>query len=62
MAVEAYRIYMTDSIKLMGEGKRSTVRYINIIKPAVEDKREPDEIISGIKDKLNKIASDKGVE
>ena len=62
MAEEAYRIYVTDSIKLLAEGKCSAVRYVNIIKPAHEDDREPDEIIGNIKDKLNKMAFDREVE
>lgn len=62
MAEEAYRIYVTDSIKLLAEGKCSSVRYVNIIKPLPEDDREPEEIIGNIKDKLNKMSFDREVE
>ena len=62
IAEEAYRIYISDSLKLYGEGKRTTMRYINIIKPVPEDDRDADVIISNIKDKLNKISFNKGDE
>lgn len=53
---------MTDSIKLLAEGKYSSVRYVNIIKPLPEDDREPEEIIGNIKDKLNQMSFDREVE
>lgn len=44
----AFRIYMTDALYLMGENKRFTKRYYDLIKPYVEDKRSPAEIVADI--------------
>ena len=47
----AYRIYVTDSLKLQGEQKYYTKRYIEIIRPQKEeivDERTADDIAESI--------------
>lgn len=48
----AYRIYVTDALKAIG---RLDIRYEDLFKPV--DKRTPDEIISGITEKLKGVES-----
>lgn len=65
---EAYRIYVTDTMKAMSEiiaktygGNSPKYRYAEIIgdnKTEQEERRTPQEIISNMKDKLSKMAGD----
>lgn len=48
---ELYRIYVTDSLKIIG---RIDQRYYDFIRPAKVETRTADEIISNIKEKLMK--------
>lgn len=43
-----YRIYMSDSLYLQGEGKRYQDRYIDIIKPKKIDNRSAEEIVDDV--------------
>lgn len=43
-----YRIYMSDSLYLQGEGKRYQDRYIDIIKPKKVDNRSAEEIVDDV--------------
>jgi len=61
---KAYRIYVTDSFKMITEnsarmvngGKYLKLRYIELIGNAPqEEKRTSEEIIAGIRDKLSKL-------
>lgn len=52
---DAYRIYVTDSLKLIG---RIDQRYYDFIKPEPVETRTADEIISNIKGKLIKLGGD----
>ena len=53
----AYRIYISDMLRLQGEGKYLTARYIDIIRPKEIKKKEPektaDEIAIDIISKLH---------
>ena len=51
----AYRIYVTDALKIIG---RIDQRYYDFIKPRVVETRTADEIISNIKEKLIKLGGD----
>ena len=46
---------MTENTAGMVQGKMITVEYEDIINPKPEEKRTADEIIDGIKDKINKM-------
>lgn len=48
----AYRIYVTDSLYLQGQGKAFSRRYSDLIKPAAIDTRTGDEIAEDIIKKL----------
>lgn len=50
---ELYRAYITDALKYLAN---LNIRYTDILKPA--ETRTSDEIISGIKAKLNKYGGD----
>ena len=58
---KAYRIYVTDALKLITENmvkKESAYlsqRYIEVIEPVKEEKRSASEIIDGLKDKLRRL-------
>lgn len=47
----AFRIYVTDSLFFMGENKRFTKRYYDIINPKKIDTRTPEEIVAYITSK-----------
>lgn len=57
---KAYRIYVTDSLKMIAEntgraiteGAAPASRYAEIAYPAPEDERSPDEIIANIRRKI----------
>ena len=62
---EAYRIYVTDCLKLMSEntaryagGSNVSVRYYDLIKKPVVETRTSEEIIDGIKAKLKAMGDD----
>lgn len=46
---EAYRIYVTDALKVMGQ---LNIRYADVIKPVKVEKRTSDEIIESIRRKI----------
>ena len=50
---EAYRIYVTDSLKIIGG---LNIRYADIFAP--EETRTAEEIIDGVKDKLRQLGGD----
>ena len=52
---KVFKIYVTDALKAMGEGKRLADRYADIIIPKKEDTRDPEEIKASIMDKLHRI-------
>lgn len=59
---KAYRIYVTDSLKAIAEntskyagGSYMRVRFAEILNPKPEETRTPEDIISGIKEKLAEI-------
>ena len=59
---ELWRKYTARCMRMIGEntagmvnGKFISVEYEDIINPKPEEKRSADEIIGGIKDKLNKM-------
>lgn len=49
---EAYRVYVTDSLKYGGENKFLVSRFYDIIHPKPEDHRTAEEIIGSIFKKL----------
>lgn len=65
---QAYRIYTTDSLKIIAEntakfggGRTLTVRYAELIglaEPEKEETRTSEEIIGGISDKLRKLGGE----
>jgi DNA-binding ferritin-like protein len=67
---EAYRIYITDTLKAIAEntskeygGQYPKLRYADMIKAAdvketTQETRTPQEIITGMKNKLNRLAGD----
>lgn len=67
---EAYRIYITDTLKAIAEntskqfgGQYPKLRYADLIKAAdatepTQETRTPQEIISNMKNKLNSLAGD----
>lgn len=57
---KAYRIYVTDSLKMISEntskyagGSSFSTRYYDLIKKPIAETRTSEEIIGGIKNKLN---------
>ena len=52
---EAYRIYVTDSLKLIGH---LNIRYFDMVKPGVEETRTAEEIIDSISAKLAKAGGE----
>ena len=59
---KAYRIYVTDGIKMISENTAKTgkasyfqKRYIEVIKPVPEETRTADEIIDGIRNKIQNL-------
>lgn len=48
---EAYRIYVTDSLKIIGN---LDIRFYDLLRPGVEETRTPEEIIENISAKLMK--------
>lgn len=59
---EVWRKYMARCLRLMTEntagmvqGKMMTVEYEDIINPKPEEKRSADEIINGLKNKIDKM-------
>lgn len=59
---ELWRKYTARCMRMIGEntagmvnGKFMSIEYEDIINPKPEEKRSADEIIGGIKDKLNKM-------
>ena len=58
-----YRIYVTDSLKMISEntantvsgGKYFNIRYLDAISDKPVDNRTGDEIIAGIREKLQKL-------
>lgn len=56
---DAYRIYVTDTLYFMGQGKTPNMRWREFAeqaKPTQEDDRDPEEIKSSMKDKLSRLA------
>lgn len=56
---QAYKMYVTDTLRLVGENTAKQVRgayiakrYSDLIKPIPEDNRTPEEIIAQIRSKL----------
>ena len=61
----AYRFYATDVLKMIAEntarfmgGTSPTKRYYEIVVPPVIETRTSEEIITGIKDKIQKIGGE----
>ena len=52
---KAYRIYVTDSLKAISEGKHLVGRYADIILPQKEETRDAEEIKSDILNKLKEL-------
>ena len=60
---KAYRVYVTDTLRLVAEntakmgqgGSYIKARYIEVIEPPKEEKRSADEVINNIKTKLRKL-------
>lgn len=52
---EAYRIYVTDALRLIG---RLNIRYFDMINPGVEETRTAEEIIDSISAKLAKAGGE----
>lgn len=44
----AFRVYITDALYAMGDNKRMTQRYADLIKPRKVDRRSADEIADDI--------------
>lgn len=56
---DAYRIYVSDTLYFMANGKAPSMRWRDFIdktKPLKEDDRDPEEIKSSMKDKLSRLA------
>lgn len=55
---KAYKVYMTESVKLYAEGKRLTVSFTDIIDPPPppppEDPRSCEEIVSAMWERINR--------
>lgn len=65
MQEAAYRVYVTDALKLIAEntakfsgGGYLKTRYYDVINPRPEETRTPEEIISSIKAKLTRIGGE----
>ncbi len=60
---KAYRVYVTDTLRLITEntakmghgGSYFKARYIEVLEPPKEEKRSAEEVINGIKDKLRRL-------
>lgn len=52
---EAYRIYVTDALKLMG---KLNLRYFDMVSPGVEETRTSEEIVDSISAKLKKAGGE----
>ena len=50
-----YRIYVTDTLKAISEGKHLTDRFADLIIPQKVDTRTPDEIKTSIINKLKEM-------
>lgn len=65
MKQEAYESYVADNLRIIGEntarlgGSYMQKRWIELIRPAPSEIRTADEIITGMKDRLNKLGGKK---
>jgi len=55
MEEKLYRVYVTDSLKIIGG---INIRYIDMLNGGHEEKRSAKEIINGLKNKLDEIGGD----